>query len=84
MSKRVYLLVNKDSDEIICASEDKNFVNEVMCDCFMDDLMYEWYWYLTTIKYDKNFELPNIAQNIWENIMEWYDDFMHIRVIEVV
>lgn len=84
MSKRVYLLVNKDSDEIICASEDKNFVNEVMCDCFMDDLMYEWYWYLTTIKYDKNFELPSIAQNIWENIMEWYDDFMRIRVIEVV
>ena len=84
MSRRVYLLVNKDSDEIICASEDKNFVNEVMCDCFMDDLMYEWYWYLTTIKYDKNFELPSIAQNIWENIMEWYDDFMRIRVIEVV
>lgn len=84
MSKRVYLLVNKDSDEIICASEDKNFVNEVMCDCFMDDLMYEWYWYLTTIKYDKNCKLPSIAQNVWENIMEWYDDFMRIRVIEVV
>lgn len=83
MPKTVYMLVNEDINEIMCASEDKDFIREVMCDYFMDDLMYEWYWHLTVIRHTPE-EIPQIAQMTWENMMEWYDDNMRIRAVEVV
>ena len=83
MAKKIYALINEDINEVVCASEDKDFIREVMCDCFMDDLMYEWYWYLINIRYFSD-ELSQVAKMTWENTLEWYDDFMHIQVIEVV
>lgn len=83
MSKKIYMLVNEDINEVICASEDRDFIREVMCDEFMNDLLYEWCWHLIAIRYIPE-ELPQIAQMTWENMMEWYDDNIRIKVIEVV
>ena len=83
MAKNVYILVNEDINEMICASEDKDFVREVMCDCFINDVTFSWYWHLNAIRY-RDEELPQIAQETWEDVMAWYDDFMRIRVVEVV
>lgn len=83
MAKNVYILVNEDINEMICASEDRDFVREVMCDCFINDVTFSWYWYLNTIRY-RDEKLPQIAQETWEDMMAWYDDFMRIRVVEVV
>ncbi len=84
MAKTVYILMNEDINEVICASEDRNFIREVMCDCFMDDLMYEWYWHLAVIRYQGEEDLPQIAKMTWENMMEWYDDNIRIKIIEVI
>ena len=84
MAKRLYLLVNEDINEVLYASEDRDFIRELMCDEFMADLMYEWYWHLIAIRYQGEEDLPQIAQMTWENMMEWYDDNIRIKVIEVI
>ena len=83
MSKKVYLLINEEINEIMCASEDKDFIREVMCDFFMDDVEYQWYWDLSWSVYEIE-ELGERAKMIWDDMLEWYDDFIHIQVIEVV
>lgn len=84
MAKRLYLLVNEDINEVLYASKDRDFICELMCDEFMADLMYEWYWHLSVIRYQGEEDLPQIAQMTWENMMEWYDDNIRIKVIEVI
>ena len=42
--KKVYILFNYDVNEVILATEDKEFAQECMCDCFMADVEYQWYW----------------------------------------
>lgn len=86
MAKRIYLLYNINSangDEIICASEDKDFVREVMGDCFIEDVMREWNWHTNTFTYTYE-ELVQLAKTVWEDMLEWYDEYMVIRVVEVV
>lgn len=83
MSKKVYVLMNEDINEVICASEDRDLIREIMCDCFMEDLMYDWDWHLCVSRYTPE-DLPEIAQMSWENTLEWYDEFIHIKTIEVI
>ena len=75
--KKVYILFNYDVNEVVLVSEDKEFVQECMCDCFMADVEYQWYW---EQQYHclENENIKQIARDIWDDIIIWYDNYMDI------
>ena len=54
-----------------------------MGDCFIEDVMREWNWHTNTFTYTYE-ELVQLAKTVWEDMLEWYDEYMVIRVVEVV
>lgn len=81
--KKVYILFNSDTNEVMAVSEDKEFVQELMYDSFMNDVEYEWYWtqQYTDIDVDKACE---IAKDIWDSIEDWYNNYVYIFESEVI
>ncbi len=75
--KKVYILFNYDINEVVLASEDKEFVQECMCDCFMADVEYQWYWEQQYHSLETE-NIKQIARDIWDDIIIWYDNYMDI------
>ena len=66
--KKVYILYNDDSHEIVAVSEDKSLIQEIMCDNFIEDLICETYFQT------RNENLtPELAYKIWDSVGSWYD-----------
>ena len=75
--KKVYILFNYDINEVVLVSEDKEFVQECMCDCFMADVEYQWYWEQQYHSFETE-DIKQIARDIWDDIIIWYDNYMDI------
>ena len=54
-----------------------------MCDQFMDDVLNDWYFDQTWRPYEVN-ELPDLANRIWEETLEYYDEYIMIMEEEVI
>ena len=74
---KVYVLYNWDSNEIIAISQDRGLIEEIMCDCFIDDLEYQWYWDQYYDSYKTN-DPRKMAELIWTDMLEWYDGYIGI------
>lgn len=81
--KKVYILYNWESNEIIAASEDRDLINEILCDAFIDDVNYQWYWELMWSTYEIE-DLPERAKMVWEDIIDWYDEYIGIYEEELI
>ena len=75
--KKVYILFNYDINEVILATEDKEFAQECMCDCFMADVEYQWYWEQQHRSLE-NKNIKQIARDIWDNMIIWYENYIDI------
>ena len=81
--KNIYILYNQDICETLCASEDRELLQEVMCDMFMEDVLFQWYWDLQWSVYEIK-DLPERANMIWDDMIEWYWDYIIIEEVEVI
>ena len=77
--KKVYILFNCDINEVMAVSEDKQLIQEIMCDYFMEDIAYDWFWATQVENYSED-RLGEIATDIWYNMLNWYD--MQILILE--
>ena len=75
--KKVYILFNYDVNEVILATEDKEFAQECMCDCFMADVEYQWYWE-QQYRSLENDNIKQLAYDIWNDMIIWYNDYIGI------
>lgn len=75
--KKVYILFNYDVNEVILATEDKEFAQECMCDCFMADVEYQWYWE-QQYRSLENENIKQTAHDIWNDMLSWYEDYIGI------
>lgn len=75
--KKVYILFNYDVNEVILATEDKEFAQECMCDCFMADVEYQWYWE-QQYRSLENENIQQLAYDIWNDMIIWYNDYIGI------
>lgn len=75
--KKVYILYNWDNNEVIAVSEDRDLINEIMCDCFMDDLDYQWYWDQIYNTYETD-NIYQIAKEVWDTTLEWYNEYIGV------
>ena len=83
--KKVFILYNWDVNEIIAVSEDRDLLRELMCDYFLSDAYYQWYWEQMNPKVPLDPEvLPRKAKEVWIDIFEWYEDYMEIMEEEVI
>ena len=81
---KIYTIYDVENSKIIISSTDKDFINELLCDYFMEDLMYNWYDSLYFFNNKKKEELPSFANEIWDETFSRYDDFMEIIESELV
>ena len=83
--KKVYILYNSDIGDVIAVSENKTLLEELMCDYFIDDVNYEWYWRTNrSLRPLSENEIADIAVDVWDGMMEWYNDYMIIFKSEVI
>lgn len=79
MSK-VYIIFNLDTGQPECVTKDKQLAQEYLCDYFMNDVLYEWYW---AQQYDKDFNPKHDARDIWYANLDWYNTYVEIFESEV-
>ena len=81
--KKVYILFNDDIGEIVDVSEDEDLLREIMCDYFMDDVEYQFYFeqQYNDIEVDR---ACLWARELWEDMMDWYTKYMYIIEKEVI
>lgn len=81
--RKIYILFNYDINEVILATEDKEFAQECMCDCFMADVEYLWLWEQYH-PFEKIDEAKEYAKNLWDDMIEWYNNNIDIIEEEIV
>ncbi len=82
---KIYTIYDVENGKIIISSTDKDFINELLCDYFMEDLMYNWYDSLDFFNnVNKDYELHLLANSVWDETLHWYDNFMEIIESELV
>ena len=84
--KKIYVLFNTDgANEIIAASEDRDFLCELMCDYFINDVNFQWYWEQQNGNIGDTYaEKCETAKNIWYDMIIWYDNYVDIFESEIV
>lgn len=70
--KKVYILYNCEINEVMAVSEDKDLINEIMCDYFIEDVEYEWFW-RTQFNSSLTDNLSEVAKDVWYDTLNWYD-----------
>ena len=81
---KVYILFNSDINDVMAVSRDKDLINEMLCDYFMSDVEYQWYWEQYHSPYNDE-ALPDIAREIWRDMIDWYDAYIYVyerRIVE--
>lgn len=64
----MYILWNYDLDEPIAVSEDKELLQEIMCDCFMEDAYMDYYYALGNVS----------VKDSWDDTLDWYNMYIDI------
>lgn len=77
-NKIVYFLIEKDTCEVLYISKDKQLIEEILCDCFIDNLMHNWYSCLDNKDYTEE-ELPSLAKFVWDVTIAKYKLFIDIK-----
>lgn len=81
MNNKIYSLINdEDYPEVCYSSYDKSLLEEIMCDEFMIDVMYEFNSRANQIKLINN----EIAQESWNDVLDYYNAYVNIVMSDVI
>ncbi len=78
--KTVYVMWNYDGDEVMFASEDKELVQEMMYDFFIDDALEAFGWEY----HERDYKSPAPVSQFIEDTLDWYRDYVTILEIPVI
>lgn len=70
--KTIYTIWNYDVDDAVISSEDKDLLQELMCDMYMDDCYESYLWDL--LWRDNGMDI----QDIFDNMLDYYNEYMVI------
>jgi hypothetical protein len=90
MNKSIYTLVNAVElyPEAQYSSYDKSLLEEIMCDEFMLDVMYEFNSRINGAEIVSNEFLNNnkerIAEESWNEVLDYYNDYVSIIMSDVI
>ena len=90
MNKSIYTLINTEDlyPEAQYSSYDKSFLEEIMCDEFMLDVMYEFNIRMNRVEVVSNEFLNNnkerIAEESWNEVLDYYNDYVSIIMSDVI
>ena len=76
--KTIYTIWNYDVDDAVISSEDKDLLQEIMCDMYMDDCYESYLWDL--LWRDNGMDI----QDIFENMLDFYEDYIGIVKSQVI
>ena len=76
--KTIYTIWNYDVDDVVISSEDKDLLQELMCDMYMDDCYESYLWDL--LWRDNGMDI----QDIFENMLDFYRDYIGIVESQVI
>lgn len=80
--KQIYIMWNYDCDQPVIASEDKDLLNEYMCDFFIEDAYYDFCY---RCYYDGMVINPKtIAKEVWEDDLNYYLNYFDILGSDLV
>jgi len=84
MNKSIYTLINAEDlyPEAQYSSYDKSFLEEIMCDEFMFDVMYEF-----NSRMNEAFtteESCKIAKESWNDVLDYYNVYVNIIISDVI
>ena len=83
MNNKIYYFINDaDYAEICYSSYDKSLLEEIMYDEFFNDVICETY-YRSRI-YDSIEEIKSIFNETWEDMLCYYNDYIHIEESEII
>ena len=81
--KKVFIVYNWDTNEVACVTESRELAEEYMMDFFNADVEYQWYWEQQRNSSEIYDNMPALAQQIWDDMIEWYNKYMSIYEEEV-
>ena len=82
MNNKIYYLINDaDYSEICYSSYDKSLLEEIMYDEFFNDVMIQFYECIKTLNWKRACFWYN---RIWEEMLAYYDDYVHIEESEII
>jgi len=76
--KTIYTIWNYDVDDVVISSEDKDLLQEIMCDMYMDDCYESYLWDL--LWRDNGMDI----QDIFESMLDFYEDYIGIVESQVI
>ena len=76
--KKVYIIRNWYDNEIMAVTEDRGLAEEYIMDFFEEDIEGQWYLHQRYVN-----ATPELAQQIWNNMLEWYDEFIELYEKEI-
>ena len=83
MSSDNYILFNWNSPlDVMETSNDKSFLEEVMCDEFMYDVYYDFYSECQMEDFDPDTDIHELANYVWDNMIDYYNEYIHIYAKE--
>ena len=83
MNTKIYHLINDaDYTEICYSSYDKGLLQEIMYDEFLNDVICETY-YRSRI-YDSLEDVKIIFKETWEDMLDYYNNYMSIQESEII
>jgi len=89
MNKSIYILINdEDYPGVYHSSYDESLLEEIMCDEFMLDVMYEFNSRINGAEIVSNEFLNNnkerIAEESWNEVLDYYNDYVSIIMSDVI
>ena len=90
MNESIYTLINAEDlyPDAQYSSYDRSFLEEIMCDEFMLDVMYEFNFRMNRAELVSNEFLNDnnrrIAQESWNDILDYYNSYVNIVMSDVI
>ena len=90
MNKSIYTLINAEDlyPEAQYSSYDKSFLEEIMCDEFMLDVIYEFNSRMNGAEVINNKFLNDnkerIAKESWNDVLDYYNAYVNIVISDVI
>lgn len=76
--KTIYTIWNYDVDDAVISSEDKDLLQEMMCDMYMDDCYESYLW--SYLRWGDEIDI----QDIFDRMLDYYNEYMIIIESPVV
>lgn len=76
--KTIYTIWNYDVDDAVISSEDKDLLQEMMCDMYIDDCYESYLW--SYLRWNGEIDI----QDIFDRMLYFYNEFIGIVESQVI